>query len=91
MMTKTLKNKRIRKKIVGIVTGNKMQKTIVVEVMRLIKHPTFGKYIKKSSVYKAHDENGVAKVGDKVEIIQTRPISKTKSTRLLRIIEKAKQ
>ncbi len=90
-MTKTLKNKRIRKKIVGIVTGNKMQKTIVVEVMRLIKHPTFGKYIKKSSVYKAHDENGVAKVGDKVEIIQTRPISKTKSTRLLRIIEKAKQ
>ena len=91
MMTKTLKNKRIRKKIVGIVTGNKMQKTFVVEVMRLIKHPTFGKYIKKSSVYKAHDENGVAKVGDKVEIIQTRPISKTKSTRLLRIIEKAKQ
>ena len=90
-MTKTLKNRRIRKKIVGIVTGNKMQKTIVVEVLRLLKHPTFGKYIKRSSVYKAHDENGVAKVGDKVEIIQTKPISKTKSTRLLRIIEKAKQ
>ncbi|HHT9110711.1 MAG TPA: 30S ribosomal protein S17 [Candidatus Brocadiaceae bacterium] len=91
MMTKTLKNRRVRKKIVGIVTGTKMQKTIVVEVMRLIKHPTFGKYIKRSSMYKAHDENGIAKVGDKVEIIETRPISKTKSTRLLRIIEKAKQ
>ncbi len=90
-MTKTLKNRRVRKKIVGIVTGTKMQKTIVVEVMRLIKHPTFGKYIKRSSMYKAHDENGIAKVGDKVEIIETRPISKTKSTRLLRIIEKAKQ
>ncbi|MFO0792467.1 MAG: 30S ribosomal protein S17 [Candidatus Brocadiaceae bacterium] len=90
-MIKTLKNRSKKKKIVGIVTGNKMQKTIVVEVMRLIKHPTFGKYIKRSSVYKAHDENGVAKVGDKVEIIETRPLSKTKSTRLLRIIEKAKQ
>lgn len=78
-----------RKKIVGTVVGNKMQNTIVVEVMRLIKHPQYGKYIKRSTVYKAHDENGEAKVGDRVEIIETRPISKTKNTKLVKIIEKS--
>lgn len=80
-----------RKKVVGMVVGNKMQKTIVVEVMRLIKHPRYGKYIKRSTIYKAHDENKQAGVGDKVEIIETRPLSKTKTTRLVRIIEKAKR
>ncbi|MDN3515057.1 MAG: 30S ribosomal protein S17 [Candidatus Brocadia sp.] len=80
-----------RKKVVGMVIGNKMQKTIVVEVMRLIKHPQYGKYIKRSTIYKAHDENNQAGVGDKVEIIETRPLSKTKSTKLVRIIEKAKR
>ncbi|NUO07954.1 MAG: 30S ribosomal protein S17 [Candidatus Brocadia sp.] len=80
-----------RRKVVGMVIGNKMQKTIVVEVMRLIKHPQYGKYIKRSTIYKAHDENNQAGVGDKVEIIETRPLSKTKSTKLVRIIEKAKR
>jgi small subunit ribosomal protein S17 len=79
-----------RKKIVGIVVRNKMQKTITVEVDRIIKHPKYGKYMKRSSTYKAHDEHGQAKVGDKVEIIETRPMSKTKNTKLLRIIEKAR-
>ncbi len=79
-----------KRKIVGMVIGNKMQKTIVVEVMRLVKHPMYGKYIKRSSIYKAHDESGQAKVGDKVEIVETRPLSKTKTTKLVRIIEKAK-
>lgn len=79
-----------KRKIVGIVTGKKMQKTIAVEVLRLVKHPRYGKYIKRSSIYKAHDENNQAKVGDKVEIIETRPLSKTKSTKLVRIIDKAK-
>ncbi|MEK6635484.1 MAG: 30S ribosomal protein S17 [Planctomycetota bacterium] len=79
-----------KRKIVGIVTGKKMQKTITVEVLRLVKHPRYGKYIKRSSIYKAHDENNQAKVGDKVEIIETRPLSKTKSTKLVRIIDKAK-
>lgn len=78
------------RKIVGIVTGKKMQKTITVEVLRLVKHPKYGKYIKRSSIYKAHDENNQAKVGDKVEIIETRPLSKTKSTKLVRIIDKDK-
>ncbi len=79
-----------RRKIVGLVIGNKMQKTIVVEVVRLVKHAKYGKYIKRSSIYKAHDQNNEAKVGDKVEIIEVRPLSKTKTTRLLRIVEKAK-
>lgn len=79
-----------RRKIVGTVIGNKMQKTIVVEVARLVKHAKYGKYIKRSSIYKAHDQNNEAKMGDKVEIIEARPLSKTKTTRLLRIVEKAK-
>lgn len=89
-MVKIENKRRQRKTITGKVIGDKMQKTIVVEVMRLVKHPKYGKYLKRSSVYKAHDEHGLAKVGDKVEIIETRPLSKTKSTKLLRIIEKAK-
>ncbi|MFN3531945.1 MAG: 30S ribosomal protein S17 [Candidatus Brocadia sp.] len=80
-----------RRKVVGMVVGNKMQKTIVVEVMRLVKHPRYGKYIKRSTIYKAHDESNQAGVGDKVEIIETRPLSKTKTTKLVRIIEKAKR
>ena len=79
-----------RRKIVGTVIGNKMQNTIVVEVARLVKHSKYGKYLKRSSIYKAQDQNNEAKVGDKVEIIEARPLSKTKSTRLLRIVEKAK-
>ncbi|MBV6518412.1 MAG: 30S ribosomal protein S17 [Candidatus Brocadia sp. AMX3] len=78
-----------RRKVVGMVIGDKMQKTIVVEVTRMIRHSRYGKYIKRSIIYKAHDENRQAKVGDKVEIIETRPLSKTKSTRLVRIVEKA--
>ena len=80
-----------RRKVVGMVVGNKMQKTLVVEVVRLIKHQKYGKYIKRATVYKAHDENNQARVGDKVEIIETRPLSKTKTTKLVRIIEKAKR
>ena len=85
----TVRNVR-RRKIIGMVVGNKMQKTIVVEVMRVVKHSKYGKYIKRSSLYKAHDEKGQARLGDKVEIIETRPLSKTKTTKFVRIIEKAK-
>lgn len=85
----TVRNVR-RRKIIGMVVGNKMQKTIVVEVMRLVKHSKYGKYIKRSSLYKAHDEKSQARLGDKVEIIETRPLSKTKTTKFVRIIEKAK-
>ncbi len=78
-----------RRKVIGMVIGDAMQKTIVVEVTRLVKHVKYGKYIKRSTIYKAHDENRQARVGDKVEIIETRPLSKTKATKLLRIVEKA--
>ncbi|MDG6027166.1 MAG: 30S ribosomal protein S17 [Candidatus Brocadia sp.] len=78
-----------RRKVIGMVIGDAMQKTIVVEVTRLVKHVKYGKYIKRSTIYKAHDENRQAKVGDKVEIIETRPLSKTKATKLVRIVEKA--
>jgi small subunit ribosomal protein S17 len=81
--------RNVKRKIIGMVVGNKMQKTIVVEVMRLVKHSKYGKYIKRSSLYKAHDEKGQARLGDKVEIIETRPLSKTKTTKFVRIIEKA--
>lgn len=78
-----------RRKVIGMVIGDVMQKTIVVEVTRLVKHVKYGKYIKRSTIYKAHDENRQARVGDKVEIIETRPLSKTKATKLVRIVEKA--
>ncbi|MBM4054074.1 MAG: 30S ribosomal protein S17 [Planctomycetes bacterium] len=90
MQTVTKKRGR-RRKYIGNVIGTKMHKTITVEVMRLVKHPKYGKYIKRSTVYKAHDEENSAKVGDKVEIVDCRPLSKTKFTRLLRIIEKSKE
>lgn len=87
-----INNKRgKRRKIVGIVISKKMQKTAVIEVIRLVKHPKYGKYIKRCTIYKTHDENDQSGVGDKVEIMETRPISKTKNTKLVRIIEKAKR
>lgn len=78
-----------RKQVIGIVSGNKMNKTISVKVERLVKHPLYGKYVKRVTVYKAHDEENKAKIGDKVEIMETRPLSKTKRWRLLRILEEA--
>ena len=78
----------IRKHTVGVVTSDKMQKTIVVQVERLVKHPQYGKYLRRHTVYKAHDEKNEAKVGDRVEITETRPLSKTKRWRLIRVIGK---
>ena len=75
-----------RKQIVGKVVGAKSAKTITVEVERLIRHPKYEKYIKRTSRYQAHDEEGQAKAGDKVELMECRPISKTKHFRLVRVI-----
>lgn len=77
-----------RKTAVGIVTSDKMQKTIVVKTERLVRHPVFGKYVRKYTVYKAHDEKREAKVGDRVEIMETRPLSATKRWRLVRVVER---
>ena len=74
----------------GKVVSNKMQKTISVEVFRLVRHAKYGKYIRKSSVFKAHDEKGIAKVGDVVRIKETRPLSKTKRFALVEVVEAAK-
>lgn len=78
-----------RKRQVGVVASDRMQKTIVVDVEFLVEHPKYGKRIRRSSRYYAHDENREAKIGDKVEIVETRPLSKTKRWRLLRVVEKA--
>ncbi len=78
-----------RKTFVGRVRSAKMNKTIVVDVERFFRHPQFGKYIKRYTRCYAHDEKGEAKEGDRVEIMETRPMSKTKRWRLMRVIEKA--
>jgi small subunit ribosomal protein S17 len=73
----------------GTVTSDAMQKTITVNVERRYRHPKYGKYVVASNHFKAHDENQEARPGDQVEIAETRPLSKTKRWRLLRIIERA--
>jgi len=77
-----------RKVLSGTVIGDKMDKTVVVSVQRLFKHPVYKKYIRKRVKYKAHDENNACGVGDRVMIIETRPLSKTKRWRVSRIVEK---
>lgn len=79
-----------KKSMIGIVESDKMDKTVVVKVMGKKKHPVIGKYITFSKSYKAHDEKNEAKVGDTVEIVETRPLSKDKYFRVLRIVERAK-
>jgi small subunit ribosomal protein S17 len=76
----------LRKTRVGVVTSDKMDKTIVVEVERRVPHPRFKKIVRRTTKFHAHDENGEAKVGDKVRIMETRPLSKTKRWRLLEVL-----
>lgn len=80
----------LRKTRVGLVVSDKMDKTIVVAVHDSVKHPLYGKIVKRTVKFKAHDEKNECGIGDKVEIMETRPLSKDKNWRLLRIIEKAK-
>lgn len=75
---------------IGIVASNKMDKTITVLVERKLKHPIYGKFVKKSKKFFAHDENNECNEGDTVKITETRPLSKNKSWRLLEVVEKAK-
>ncbi len=76
-----------RKTVNGVVTSNKMFKTITVKSEKLVKHPKYGKFVRRVTTYKAHDEENKASVGNKVEITETRPLSKTKRWRLVRIVE----
>jgi small subunit ribosomal protein S17 len=78
-----------RRTEVGVVTSDKMNKTRRVEIPRLVKHQRYGKYIKRRTICKVHDENNESHTGDTVEIMETRPLSKTKNWRLVRIVTKA--
>jgi small subunit ribosomal protein S17 len=82
--------RNLRKERIGVVVSNKMQKSIVVEVERREKHPIYGKFIKKTSRFMAHDEKNDCNIGDTVRIMETRPLSKRKCWRLVEIIERAK-
>lgn len=79
-----------RKQRIGIVVSDKMDKTITVAVEEHVRHPLYNKYVKQTKKFKAHDENNEAGTGDKVRIMETRPLSKSKTWRLVKIIEKAK-
>ena len=82
--------RKSRKTRIGVVSSDKMMKTITITVERKVKHPLYGKFLKKSSSFHAHDESNSAGIGDVVRIMETRPLSKTKRWRLVEIIEKAK-
>ena len=82
--------RNLRKTRVGIVTSDKMDKTIVVSIIDNVKHPLYGKIVKRTYKLKAHDENNECKIGDRVKVMETRPLSKDKRWRLVEIVEKAK-
>jgi len=78
-----------KRKLVGVVVSNKMQKTVVVQVDRLVKHPLYKKYLKRKSKFYAHDQENECMIGDKVLIMECRPLSKQKRWRLIEILKKA--
>ncbi len=85
-----MEGRNLRKQITGIVTSNKMDKSISVKVERRMQHPMYGKFVKKSNKFMAHDEKNECNIGDKVRIMETRPLSARKRWRLIEILEKAK-
>ena len=82
--------RNLRKERIGVVTSNKMEKSIVVSIERKVKHALYGKFLKKTSKFVAHDEENSCNEGDTVKIMETRPLSKNKNWRLVEIIERAK-
>jgi len=82
--------RNLRKTKTGIVSSNKMDKTITVKVEGKVKHPLYGKFVKKSTKFHAHDDKNECSIGDTVKIMETRPLSKTKRWRLVEVIEKVK-
>jgi small subunit ribosomal protein S17 len=85
-----MENRSLRKEKTGVVTSNKMTKSIVVTVERMVKHPKYGKFVKRTSTFMAHDENNDCNIGDTVRIMETRPLSKSKCWRMVEILERAK-
>ncbi len=82
--------RNLRKIRIGVVSSNKMDKTIVVAAERKVKHPIYGKFVKKTTKFHAHDEKNECSIGDMVKIMETRPLSKTKRWRLVEVVEKVK-
>lgn len=87
--TKTVE-RNLRKTRIGVVSSNKMDKTITVNVERKVKHPLYGKFLKKTTKFHAHDEKNECSIGDTVKIMESRPLSKTKRWRLVEVVEKVK-
>lgn len=85
-----MEKRNLRKERIGVVTSNKMEKSIVVSEVTRVKHPMYGKFVLKTKKYVAHDEKNDCNIGDTVKIMETRPLSKTKCWRLVEIIERAK-
>ena len=85
-----MEDRKLRKEKIGIVTSNKMDKSIVVAIERKVKHPKYGKFLKKTTKFVAHDETNVCSIGDNVRIMETRPLSKSKCWRLVEVLEKVK-
>lgn len=90
LSTETKIERNRRKERIGVVTSNKMQKTIIVSVVRRVKHPIYGKFLTRTTKFAVHDEKNEANIGDRVRIMETRPLSKTKRWRLVEIVERAK-
>ena len=82
--------RNLRKTRTGVVSSNKMDKTVTVAVERKVKHPIYGKFVKKTTKFHAHDEKNECSIGDLVKIMETRPLSKTKRWRLVEVVEKVK-
>ncbi|KIC92954.1 30S ribosomal protein S17 [Flavihumibacter solisilvae] len=82
--------RNLRKTRIGVVISNKMEKTITITVERRVKHPIYGKFVKKTTKFHAHDEKNECSIGDMVRIMETRPLSKTKRWRLVEVLEKVK-
>ncbi len=89
-MESTSVERNNRKSFVGVVESNKMDKTVTVKVARLVKHRAYGKYIKRTTTLKAHDPENACNIGDKVRVVATRPLSKSKRWRLVEILDRAK-
>ena len=85
-----METRNLRKERTGVVTSNKMDKSVTVEIERRVKHPIYGKFVKKTSRFMAHDEKNECNIGDKVRIMEVRPLSKNKCWRLVEIIERPK-
>jgi small subunit ribosomal protein S17 len=89
-MEQTTIVRNLRKTRTGVVTSNKMDKTITIAIERKVKHPLYGKFVKKTSKFHAHDEKNECSIGDTVKIMETRPMSKLKRWRLVEVVEKVK-